>query len=933
MFQGVRPHHVLPCPPPDHRQHRNDTADMSEAQSKPQSTGSPPVHPGAGQPPTATATGTGTGKSVNPIPALRKRLKEGRQVIRARHDTGASGPEVCRMMTDLVDSIVLDIYRAAVQQVRPQAWQDAPWCLVAHGGYGRRDLAPFSDVDLMLLYDPAEEADSQALAKLLHQWINDTGLHVGFAMRTDAQSWKLAWTDASVITSLAESRLLIGSIQLYLRYFRGLRLGAQRRAKRLIAMIEAARLEERRKYGETIFLLEPNIKRSRGGLRDVQLVRWLGFVRHGETDLRPLIENETIPEEDARALERGYHYLLRIRNQMHFESQRAQDQLDRAMQMRLAEWAGWRGAEGILPVEQFMQEYFEHTSEIRYASAHMLDNVKWQSPLASSLQRSVGMPVQRDFRVGFRYVWATRTGLERLKRDPAAVIELMAVSSRYGKPIDPVTWREIRMAMRNRKITQIDQLTIERFLDLMSQSTNLAEQLRRLHELRVLEQIIPPMQHARCLLQFNQYHKYTVDAHSIRAIECVTELEQDRTGLLGSIYRSLRDKTILHLALLLHDLGKGYPEDHSEVGARIAAEMADRLKLNAQDKETLVFLVHKHLLMVHTAFRFDLSDDDTAVRFAATVGSSERLQLLLLLTYADLASVGPGVVNEWKIDLLLQLYYQTDAHFRDERPGEGFHEDILHRRDAIRQHRPRECDAEWWDQQVDALPIGYLIRTPAALAATELARLRDLETKHCLTWGRFLEQQKALEFVIATRQTGRPIGTFHRMTGVLSSMGMQIIAAEIHTQPDDIAWDRFLVQDTEYEGSPPPGRIDAVCQAMEQALAGDAPAPCFRDFWKSRTSRLTDKIQVQPTQVRFDNSTSDKHTIITLFAYDRMGLLYSVSKVLFEMELILHSAKISTHLDQVVDVFYVTDMTGQKITESTRLYMIRQRLLQAVNSD
>ncbi len=905
----------------------------SEAKGKPQPSGVQPLIGKSGGAQCAGSTAAFPGSPANPVRGLRKRLNEGRQVIRARHDQGASGPEVCRMQTDLIDSIVLDIYRAATQQVRPEASGSPPWCLIAHGGYGRRDLAPYSDVDLMLLYDPAEEAASQGLAKLLHQWISDTGLQIGFSLRTEAQAWKLAWSDPSVLTSLAESRLLIGSLQRYLRYFRGLRLGAQRRARRLIAMIEEARREERRKYGETIYLLEPNIKRSRGGLRDVQLVRWLGFVRHGVTDLTSLIENETIPEEDARALERGYHYLLRIRNQMHFESKRAQDQLARSLQMRLAEWAGWQGAEGILPVEQFMQEYFEHTSEVRYASAHMLDNVKWQSPLAGSLQRSVGMPVQRDFRVGFRYVWATRTGLERLKRDPAAVIELMAVSSRYGKPIDPVTWREIRTAMRTRKITQIDQLTIERFMDLISQSTNLAEQLRRLHELRVLEQIIPPMQHARCLLQFNQYHKYTVDEHSIRAIERVTELEQDRVGLLGTIYRSLRDKTILHLALLLHDLGKGYPEDHSDVGARIAAEMADRLKLNAQDKETLVFLVHKHLLMVHTAFRFDLSDDETAVRFASTVGSSERLQLLLLMTYADLASVGPGVVNEWKIDLLLQLYYQTDAHFRDERPGEGFHEDILHRRDAIRQHRPRECDPEWWDQQVDALPIGYLIRTPAALAATELARLRDLDKKHCQTWGRFLEQQKAVEFVIATRQTGRPIGTFHRMTGVLSSMGMQIIAAEIHTQPDDIAWDRFLVQDTEYESGPPAARIEGVCKAMEQALTGDGPTPAFRKVWQPRSERLTHKMQVQPTQVRFDNSTSDKHTIITLFAYDRMGLLYSVSKVLFEMELILHSAKISTHLDQVVDVFYVTDMSGQKITESTRLYMIRQRLLQAVNSE
>ncbi len=248
---------------------------------------------------------------------------------------------------------------------------------------------------------------------------------------------------------------------------------------------------------------------------------------------------------------------------MHFEAGNSQDQLDRALQIRLAAWRGYTGAEGILPVEQFMQEYFAHTSEIRYSSALFLESAKWQSPL---LEHSVGIPVKRDYRVGWRHVWATRSGLERLKRDPAAVLELMSISSRTGKPIEHHTWREIRTAMLQRKAREIDQTTIQRFLELMSITGDLADQLERLHELRVLEQIIPDMTHARCLLQFNQYHKYTVDAHCIRAVECVTDLEED-SSLLGIIYRGLKNKSLLHLALLIHDLGKGFAEDHSEVWA------------------------------------------------------------------------------------------------------------------------------------------------------------------------------------------------------------------------------------------------------------------------------------------------------------------------------------------------------------------------------
>lgn len=863
----------------------------------------------------------------------RGRLKQGRIKLRALHDSGMSSLQVCGNLTDLLDSIILDLYQAAVLH---SGLSEAAGhiVLVAHGGYGRRDVAPFSDVDLMLLHAPEYSGQAAAIAKLLSQWIVDAGCQLGFSLRTPAQALKLAWNDAVILTSLAESRLLYGSATIFSQYIQGLRHGARRRRKKLIRAIEQARRAERRKYGETVFLLEPNIKRSRGGLRDIQLIRWIGFAQYGETDLSMLEQLGHLASEDYQALGRGLPYLLRLRNQMHFEAGKLQDQLDRGLQMRLAAWSGFPGKEGVLPVEQFMREYFEHTSEIRYCSAHFAETAKWQSPVASSIEHTLGLPVQRDYRVGWRHVWATQAGLERLRRDPAAVLELMSVCSRHGKPIEHQTWREIRAAMLKRKITEIDRVTIERFLELMSSSGNLADQLRRLHELRVLEQIVPEMTHARCLLQFNQYHKYTVDAHSIRAVECVTDLEND-TGLLGIIYRGLKNKTILHLALLIHDLGKGHAEDHSEVGRRIAERTAERLRLSSQDKETLMFLVHQHLLLATTAFRFDLSNREAAVKFAAVVGSSERLQLLLLLTYADLASVGPDVVNQWKVDLLLQLYHQTDANFRDDKPGDGFREEIASRREQILQAVPSNDlqSLPWWRSQIDALPIGYLMRASPHVAVAELSNLRQLDFEHSLAWGKYIEAQQAVEYTIATRQRGQPIGTFHRITGALSSMGLQIIAADIHTQPGDIAWDRFIVEDDAFDGPPPQASIDAVCRKINQALAPDnITPPSFPKKWFIGKSTNSQNLEIQPTQVRFDNSTSDHHTIITLFAYDRMGLLYAVSKVLFDMQLILHFAKISTHLDQVVDVFYVTDMTGKKIEEGTRLYMIRQRLLQATRS-
>ncbi len=861
----------------------------------------------------------------------RAKLLDGRQRLRALHDSGAPGLQVCVRLSDLIDGVILNLYEAALAEIGVDRLEKNI-TLVATGGYGRRDVAPFSDVDLMLLHAPDVTQHAIPLARKLSQWIVDSGCQLGFTLRTPQQALKMSWSDATVYTSLVESRVVTGSNDLFSNYMHNLRQGAKRRSRRLIRVVEQARWEERRKFGETVFLLQPNIKRSRGGLRDIQLVRWIGFTQYGECDLDQLAQLGHLSAEDQKALKTGYQYLLRLRNQMHFEFGKSQDHLDRPLQMKLAPWSGFKGSDGILPVEQFMQQYFERTSEIRYSSAHFVTSAKLRSRVAQSIEHAVGFPVSRDYRVGWFHVWATKSGLARLKRDPAAVLELMALSNRYNRPIEHTTWQEIRAAMLGRTTTEIDPVTVLQFWQLMSQHGNLASQLRRLHELRVLEQIIPAMTHARCLLQFNEYHKYTVDAHCIRTVECVTDLA-NQSGFLANLYRSLKNKAILHLALLIHDLGKGFAEDHSEVGRRIAEKTADRLRLSAQDKETLMFLVHQHLLMSDIAFRHDLNSNEVIVRFASVVGSSERLVLLLLLTYADLAGVGPDVVNQWKVDLLVQLYRQTDSHFRDDKPGESFQLEIADRQREVLKLIPANEDMDWWQQQVQALPVWSLLRTPPKQIAEELTKLKSLDDTSVLAWGRYSPTQQAVEYTIALKQLGKPIGTFHRITGALSSQGMQILAADIHTQPGNIVWDKFYVVDSEFEGAPPQPRIDEVCSKIVKALdPANSQPPSFPKIWRNSRSKAAEGLKMQPTQVRFDNTTSDKFTIITLFAYDRMGLLYDVSRVLFEMQLVLQFAKISTHLDQVVDVFYVSDLDGAKITESTRLYLIRQRLLQSVNA-
>ncbi len=871
--------------------------------------------------------------SLHPqVVKARSQLADARLKAAGLHHSGATGPQVCFAWADQVDEVIQDLIKAALVGLSKPI---DPGCFsfVGLGGYGRRDLAPFSDIDLMLLYRGVSESKIAPLARAIAQMIVDAGLQLGFSIRTPHQAKQIAWTDATILTSLVEMRLIAGSQPLFDGFLNAFRIGCKRRSRRLAVLIEHERFVERQKFGELVYLLHPNVKRSRGCLRDVQIVRWIGFVCFGEKDPEQLVEMGLLAPEDFKAIRDGYQYLLRLRNQLHFLAGRAQDSLDRPKQIELAAWSNCKGKEGVLPVEEFMQQYFEFTSEVRYSSANFVGMAQSRLSVVGFLSRFIAWPIRKGIRLGIKEIWATRSGLEKLQSDPAKVLELMQVANRYMRRIEHKTWRTIRQSMLRRKNDQVGSEAIERFLQLIAEPGRLGEILRRLHELRVLEQIVPAMRHARCLLQFNEYHKYTVDAHCIRSVECAGEFAK-LDNALGRVYRGLQNKMILHLALLLHDLGKGFPEDHSEVGRVIAEETALLFKLSDADRELLVFLVHQHLLMAHTAFRFDLSQKDPIVHFAKQVGSIERLQMLMVLSCADLDAVGPGALNDWKLRLILQLYDATESQFRSDSPDQRFLDIVATQRTAVMAQRTaeeRECS--WCTEQIEAIPAGYLLSIKPKDLMDELRRMRQLTPeKPVQAWGHYLPNQDATEYVTAVRQM-QPTGLFHMIAGALSSQGLSILSAEIHTQPERIAWDRFVVQDADYEGAPPPYRIDQICKHLVQSVdITVAKPPVFRRIWKSQSTFDAANARVQPTQIRFDNSTSEQNTIISVFAYDRIGLLYDISKTLFDLQLDLQVAKVSTHLDQVVDVFYVTDLEGQKITEPTRLYTLRHSLLRAIET-
>ncbi|MFZ5830025.1 MAG: [protein-PII] uridylyltransferase [Planctomycetota bacterium] len=860
----------------------------------------------------------------------KKRLADGYQEFLRRHQNRASGRDLCLLMTNLRDAVLLDLYEAALTDLGEDGAHGlgAHLVLVAHGGYGRRDVAPFSDVDLMLLHARGMEKRVAPLADRMLRDVFDAGLTLGHSVRTVDQACQLAATDPQICTSLMESRFLTGSNNLFQRFTRRLQHGVPRRGRALLAAISKERQDERIRYGETVFLLEPNVKRSRGGLRDLQFMRWIGYARYGATSFRELEERGAISLDDRQAVERAYEFLLWLRNELHFHAHQAADVLGRADQLRIADMLGYPPVAGMMPVEQFMRDYFRHTGGVSHIAARMESKAMSRDRATLLVTALFGHVAEPGIRVGPAGIVATRQGLEGLHSNLTAIIRLVDLANLYDAPIAPGTWEHVRREAAGLTETP-DSEACRHFISLLDHPARLAPLLRDLHDAGLLERFIPEFAHARGLLQFNQYHKYTVDEHCLRAVEFATELRTD-DGPLGRTYRSLPRKHVLHLALLLHDLGKGHLEDHREIGKKIAERIAARLQLPAREAEMLRFLVHKHEMMNHLAFRRDTSDAETVLQFAVKVGSPEMLEMLYVLTACDLGAVGPGVWDGWKSEIVADLFHRAMQVLAVESPSTTVEEQLGQRREEVRAWLGEERADSWFEERIESLPPGYLSSTSGRQVAADLRLLRNLPPKGFRTEAQYQPETGIVQITVATSEEVTP-GIFHKLTGGLSSQGLEIRDAQINTLPGGLVLDRFWLQDPDFTGPPPPERLEQVQLALARAVSsGDGQTPTFRRTWRVGGHHAA-TVPAPATRVSVDNSTSQRFTVIDVFARDRTGLLYTVTRTLFELQLSVWRAKIATYSDQVVDVFYVTDQVNGKIEDEARLETISRRLVEVID--
>jgi len=831
-------------------------------------------------------------------------------------------------LTDRIVETAVDIARNHLSETSARGGESR-LALLAVGGYGRGEMAPYSDVDLLFLVRDriTPHAESAIEATLYLLW--DMRLKVGHASRTVADCLRLGREDMTIRTTLLERRFLTGdavlAAELDGRLCDKLFAGTGR------AFIEA-KLAERdarhERQGGQRYVLEPNVKEGKGGLRDLQSLFWIAKYLHRVDRAHELVGLGMFSQEEYDTFERAENFLWAVRSHLHLIAGRAADQLTFDMQVEVAARLGYEDRDGRRAVEHFMQDYFRHATAVGDLTRIFLTGLearhaKPKAGVVGFLKRA-----GRRRRVGHGYVRAqgriTVADPVAFLDDKLNLLRLFEEALRTGYLIHPDAMRLVAANLhRIDEEMQRDAEANRIFLDLLLRHGNPERALRRMNELGVLGAFIPEFGRVVAMMQFNMYHHYTVDEHIIQCISNLAEIEREELvqdlPVASSILKAGVNRRVLYVALLLHDIGKGLEEDHSIAGARIARRLAPRFGLDPEESEVAEWLVRNHLLMSDVAQKRDLSDPRTVRDFARAVKSRERLNLLLVLTVCDIRGVGPGTWNNWKAVLLRELHAATAQAL------EGGVEEISRTRLVEEAREALRARLSYWSEDEAARELARhypaywqgLDTDTQAVFARLLRGIRDDEIRMDITQDAYRDATRAC-FALADHP-----GIFARMAGALALVGANVVDAKTYTSSDGYATAVFWVQDA--EGTPyEEDRLPRLRRMIERTLRGEViPREALKD--RDLVPKRMRKFRV-PTAITFDNEGSDIYTIIEVDTRDRPGLLHDLTRTLAANNISIATAVIASYGAQAVDSFYVKDMFGLKIHSPAKQAALERKL-------
>jgi [protein-PII] uridylyltransferase len=865
---------------------------------------------------------------------LRRALADGRAEIARRLEAAPwKGSETASAYAFLTDQILRLVHDFALGEHPVANPTEAERLLVmAVGGYGRGEMALYSDIDLAFVTPWKPTGWSERVVESILYLLWDLKLKVGQSVRSLDEIGRIAASDHTVRTALMEARYVWGDEALFDQVqARTLKPGAAAIAAFVVEKLDE-RNERHRRLGDSRYVVEPNVKDGKGGLRDLHTLYWIGKYALQVGSVADLVETGLLSPAELRQFQKAERFLWAVRCHLHILAGRAEERLTFDYQREIALRMNYADRPGKSPVERFMRHYFLHAKTVGDLSGLFLAHLDERFARRG---RRFGLPAiqRRPGKLNGFLLDRGRLALPRddfLSEDPVRLVELFALADRYGLEVHPLA---MRAASRDARLidqaVRADPRANALFLDVLTSPRDPEPVLRWMNEAGVFGRFIPDFGRVVAQMQFDMYHHYTVDEHSIRAVGLLARIERgelkDDHPLSTALMKMIASRRALYVAVLLHDIAKGRGGDHSLLGAEVANELCPRLGLTDAETETVAWLVRWHLLMSATAFKRDLSDPKTIQDFAERVKSPERLRLLFMLTVVDIRAVGPGVWNSWKRQLLRELFDSAEELLRLGHKQKGRSERVAAIQEELAERLgwddPHFTRLAWRlpDSYWLAEPIEVLERNARFIDAADRnpARSKPLAVS---------VQEERGATLITVYAKDRP-GLFYRLAAAISLAGANIIDARIHTTNDGQALDNFLIQDAAGTPFDDPHQLRRLDKAVTEAAAGAEPAMARLEA-KALPKVRAEAFAIQPA-VFVNNEASTRYTVVEVNARDRAALLSGLARALFESKAVIHSAHIATYGERAVDVFYLTDLHGQKIEAPAKMKALQNRLLDA----
>ena len=861
---------------------------------------------------------------------FRQALAEGVDSLKVRHAEGASGQESVRTHARLIDDLIFALTRLLAADAARDGLRPTPLAVMALGGYGRGELNLLSDIDLMVIYEGELSPYVQRVTQELLYALWDLGLQIGHSLRSLDDCVAMARTDFASRTSMQEARVLAGDRRLFARFQRVLRENVYRRDfGKFLETTLAERDQRYRKFGASPYIGEPNVKESAGGLRDMHTAMWLGAAKFGARTLRELADKGLITPREQAAADAALTFLWRVRNELHFVSGHKNDVLARDLQPRIAKSLGYEDDATSLGVERFMRDHYLHARVIHRVSRRLIARCQETLSRRGSAERRQRQQALADGLVFFDgQLHLADRDPRLLRQDPARLMKVFWHLHRLGCELSLDLERAVEDALhlvddRVRRAPEVRDL----FLDVCRSWGRVAQTFSEMHELGLLGRYLPEFGALTCLVQYDVYHRFSADQHSLLAVETLESLAPGQSAESEGIARVLTEvekPELLILGMLLHDIGKAKGHGHVEKGIPLIKALVARLGPPPEEATALVFLVQHHLLMSHVAQRRDIDDPKTVEQLAAATRDPQWLRMLYLLTYADMKAVGPGVLTSWRAAILWELYSRTLVRLTGGRLEPPSREAVASRvwaelrgegtRDEVGTH------LAWMSER-------YLVTTGAQRMAAHLRLIRRLETEPVATELFHHRDLGFSDLVVVTRDLP---GLFSLIAGTLAANGINILSAQIHTRTDGIALDTFQVNDPIGEAITEEPRWTRTLQDLRGVIGGEQTVEGL--LARRPAAGREAAAAPGPAKVALDNQLSDTHTVVEVKCPDRVGLLYLITRTLSRERLDIGSARIATEIDQAFDAFYVTDRKGRKIEDPAAMDGVREALEEALAS-